>query len=73
MNYLAVEVGVITKMTPASCGGRTPLDPAIDVSYAVLSGAIGTSVTVTDGVSADGDPAANSATITAFPYLGAPQ
>jgi hypothetical protein len=71
-NYLAVEVGVITGGTPASCGGRTPLDPAIDVTYAVLSGAIGTSVTVTDGVSGDGD-AANAATISAFPYLGAPQ
>jgi hypothetical protein len=72
-NYLAVEVGVITGSTPASCGGRTPLDPAIDVTYAVLSGAIGSSVTVTDGVSGDGDPAGNAASLGAFPYLGTPQ
>jgi hypothetical protein len=72
-NYLAVEVGVITKSTPASCGGRTPLDPAINVTYAVVSGAIGTSVTVSDGVMADADPAANTASLSAFPYLGAPQ
>jgi hypothetical protein len=72
-NYLAVEVGVITGGTPASCGGRTPLDPAINVTYAVVSGALGTSVTVTDGVSRDGDPAANAATLTTFPYLGPPQ
>jgi hypothetical protein len=73
-NYLAVEVAVITGAAkPASCGGRTPLDPAIDVTYAVLSGAIGGSVTVTDGVSGDGDPATNTATLSAFPYLGMPQ
>ena len=37
-NYLAVEVGVISNQVPASCGGRTPLDSAIDTTYAVLSG-----------------------------------
>jgi hypothetical protein len=72
-NYLAVEVGVITGGPSASCGGRTPLDPAINVTYAVLSGALGTSIVVTDGVTGDGDPAANKASLTTFPYLGAPQ
>jgi len=71
-NYLAVEVGVITGGSPASCGGRTPLDPAINVTYAALSGGLLSGVAVTDGVSADGD-AAGAAQLTTFPYLGAPQ
>jgi hypothetical protein len=71
-NYLAVEVGVITGGQPASCGGRTPLDDAIDVTYAALSGGLLSGVPVVNGVTADGD-AAGTATLTAFPYLGAPQ
>jgi hypothetical protein len=70
-NYLAVEVGVITSAAPASCGGRTPLDPAIDVTYAALSGGLLSGVAVTDGVSADADTAA-AAQLTTFPFLGAP-
>lgn len=69
-NYLAVEVAVITGGTPATCGGRTPLDSAIDITYAVLSGDLAGGVT--DGVTKEADPAANSASLTAFPFLGAP-
>ncbi len=68
-NYLAVEVGVILNQAPASCGGRTPLDSAIDVTYAVLSGDL--SGGVTDGVTGDADTA-NVAQLTTFPFLGAP-
>jgi hypothetical protein len=67
-NYLAVEVGVITGQAPASCGGRTPLDSAIDTTYAVLSGDL--TGGVTDGVSGDADTA-NPAQLTTFPFLGA--
>lgn len=70
-NYLAVEVGVITGGAPASCGGRTPLDDAIDVTYAAVSGGILSGVAVVNGVTADGD-GANAATLSSFPYLGAP-
>ena len=67
-NYLAVEVSVITgAAAPASCGGRTPLDSAINTTYAVLSGDL--TGGVTDGVTGDADTA-NKATLT-FPYLGA--
>jgi len=69
-NYLAVEIAVITGGSAASCGGRTPLDPAINVTYAALSGDLATG-SVTDGVSADADTA-NSAQLTTFPFLGAP-
>ena len=69
-NYLAVEIGVILSSPAASCGGRTPLDPAINVTYAAASGSILSMVPVTDGVSADAD--ANAANLTTFPYLGAP-
>lgn len=71
-NYLAVEISVILGGSPASCGGRTPLDPAINVTYAAASGGILSQVAVTDGVMADADGASNTATLT-FPYLGAPQ
>lgn len=70
-NYLAVEIGVITNAAPASCGGRTPLDPAIDVTYAALSGGLLSGVSVTDGVSGEADTGA-SAQLTTFPFLGAP-
>ncbi len=69
-NYLAVEVGFITKTTPASCGGRTPLDNVIDVTYAVLSGGLISGVPVINGVTADAD--AIKANNTSFPFLGAP-
>ncbi len=70
-NYLAVEIAVITKGTPASCGGRTPLDNAIDVTYAALSGGLLSSVPVVTGVTADADTA-NAATLPTLPFLGAP-
>jgi len=71
-NYLAVEVSVITSGTPASCGGRTPLDNTIDTTYAVLSGGAFSAVPVVNGVTAEADPTANAANLTTFPYLGAP-
>lgn len=70
-NYLAVEIGVITGGAPASCGGRTPLDPAINVTYAAVSGGLLSNVAVTDGVTAEADSGA-SAQLTTFPFLGAP-
>ena len=54
-NYLAVEVGVILSSPPTSCGGRTPLDDAIDVTYAALSGGILSMVPVVNGVTADAE------------------
>jgi hypothetical protein len=70
-NYLAVEVAVITSGKPASCGGRTPLDNAIDTTYAALSGGLISQVAVVNGVTADADTA-NQAQLTMFPFLGAP-
>src|SRR2546423_4816481 len=70
-NYLAVEIGVITGAAPASCGGRTPLDPAINVTYAAASGGLLSGVAVVDGVTADADSGA-TAQLTTFPFLGAP-
>jgi hypothetical protein len=70
-NYLAVEVGVITGAAPGSCGGRTPLDHAINVTYAAASGGLLSGVAVTDGTTADADTGA-TAQLTTFPFLGAP-
>ena len=64
--YLAVE-GNAVGITNADCGGRTPLEDSIDVTYSVL--AIGKLSGVTDGVAKDND---GTASITAFPYLDTP-
>ena len=64
--YLAVE-GNAVGITNDDCGGRTPLEDTIDVTYSVL--AIGKLTGVTDGVAVDAD---GTASITAFPYLDTP-
>lgn len=64
--YLAVE-GNAVGITNSDCGGRTPLEDTIDVTYSVL--AIGKLTGVTDGVAKDAD---GTASITAFPYLDTP-
>lgn len=64
--YLAVE-GNAVGITNTDCGGRTPLEDTIDVTYSVL--AIGALSGVTDGVPKDAD---GTASITVFPYLDAP-
>lgn len=64
--YLAVE-GNAVGITNTDCGGRTPLEDTIDVTYSVL--AIGALSGVTDGITKDAD---GTASISAFPYLDAP-
>lgn len=62
--YLAVEANFLGN-TNDDCGGRTPLEDTIDVSYSVLSGAAG----VSDGIpeDADGDASASD-----FPFYDEP-
>jgi hypothetical protein len=63
--YLGVEANA-TKIIPnTDCGGRTPTEDVVDVSYSVL--AIGMTSGVTDGVSND-----STLSDTAFPFLAAP-
>jgi hypothetical protein len=64
--YLAVE-GNAVGITNDDCGGRTPLEDTIDVTYSVL--AIGALTGVNDGVPSDAD---GTASLTAFPYLDTP-
>ena len=64
--YLAVE-GNAVGITNTDCGGRTPLEDTIDVTYSVL--AIGALTGVGDGIPVDAD---GTASITAFPYLDTP-
>jgi len=64
--YLAVEANAVG-ITNTDCGGRTPLENSIDVTYSVL--AAGTLSGVTNGVTADNDGAAS---LTAFPFLDRP-
>lgn len=64
--YLAVE-GNAVGITNTDCGGRTPLEDTIDVTYSVL--AIGALTGVGDGIPKDAD---GTASLTAFPYLDTP-
>ena len=64
--YLAVE-GNALGITNDDCGGRTPLEDTIDVSYSVL--AIGALSGVGDGIAHDSD---GTASLTEFPFLNDP-
>jgi hypothetical protein len=63
---LAVE-GNAVGIPNGDCGGRTPLEDSIDVTYSVL--AIGALTGVDDGIPKDAD---GTASLTAFPYLDTP-
>src|SRR5438132_6474284 len=64
--YLAVEANAIG-IANTDCGGRTPLENTIDVTYSVL--AAGALSGVTNGVTIDGD---GTASLTTFPFLDRP-
>lgn len=59
--YLAVETG-----NANDCGGRTPLENTIDVTYAVVAGP---AVPVVNGITQDAD---GTASLTVFPFLANP-
>jgi len=64
--YLGVE-GNAVGITNTDCGGRTPLEDTIDVSYSVL--AIGALSGVTDGIASDTD---GTASLDDFPFYAPP-
>jgi hypothetical protein len=70
MQYLAVEAAVAGLPTGGDCGGRTPVEDTISLTYTVLiAGAGGLGTPITSGITkdADGNPMA-----TGFPFLGNP-
>jgi hypothetical protein len=64
-NYLSVEARFLG-LPFVACGGRTPLDDVIDVSFTVL--ASGLSGHVSDGIDADD----HTPSLTDFPFLADP-
>jgi hypothetical protein len=54
-------------VAPTDCGGRTPLENTIDVTYSAL--VTGMASGVTNGITSSADGNANTTT---FPFLGAP-
>ena len=64
--YLAVEANALG-IRNTDCGGRTPLENTIDITYSVL--ATGALTGVTNGLTKDAD---GTASITAFPFLDRP-
>jgi len=64
--YLAVETTAIG-IANTDCGGRTPLENSIDVTYSVV--AVGALTGVTNGITSDAD---GTAALTVFPFLDRP-
>ena len=64
--YLAVEANAIG-ITNTDCGGRTPLENTIDITYSVV--AVGALTGVTNGITSDAD---GTASLTVFPFLDQP-
>jgi len=64
--YLAVEANAVG-IANTDCGGRTPTEDTIDTTYSLL--ALGALSGVGDGISHDAD---GTASLTAFPFLAAP-
>jgi len=64
--YLAVEAKAIG-IGNTDCGGRTPLENTIDITYSVV--AVGALTGVTNGVTSDAD---GTASLTEFPFLDRP-
>ena len=64
--YLAVEANAIG-IVNTDCGGRTPLENTIDITYAVV--AVGALTGVTNGITSDAD---GTASLTTFPFLDRP-
>ena len=64
--YFAVEANAIG-IPNTDCGGRTPLENSIDVTYSLV--AIGAFTGVTNGITSDAD---GTASLTVFPFLDRP-
>lgn len=64
--YLAVEANAIG-IVNTDCGGRTPLENTIDITYSVV--AVGALTGVTNGITGDAD---GTASLTVFPFLDRP-
>jgi hypothetical protein len=65
--YLGVEANAVNAIPNSDCGGRTPLENTIDETYSLL--AIGAPSGVTNGILSDAD---STPSLSAFPFLGAP-
>jgi hypothetical protein len=66
LQYLAAEANAIG-IANTDCGGRTPLENTIDITYSVV--AVGALTGVTNGITRDAD---GTASLTAFPFLDRP-
>jgi hypothetical protein len=64
--YLAVEASAIG-IANTDCGGRTPLENTIDITYSLV--AVGALTGVTNGITSDAD---GTASLTVFPFLDRP-
>jgi hypothetical protein len=71
--YLAVELNALG-VTNTDCGGRTPTENTLDLTYNILAGTLTpTTLPAIPGPAVNGFTAATKAPTTTFPYLAAPQ
>lgn len=66
VQYLAVELNATGLVVNTDCGGRTPLEDVIDVTYTAVTNDL--TIPVGDGVDSDNVPQSN----TEFPFLAPP-
>lgn len=66
VQYLGVELHATGLVVNTDCGGRTPLEDVIDVTYTAVTNDL--SIPVGDGVNSDNVPQSN----TEFPFLAPP-
>ena len=64
--YLAVEANAIG-IANTDCGGRSPLENTIDITYSLV--AVGALTGVTNGITSDAD---GTASLTVFPFVDRP-
>jgi len=72
--YLGVEANATKFLTNTDCGGRTPLENTVDVTYQLAAAGTVCALTtaacpITNGIGADAE---GGASISAFPFLGNP-
>jgi len=71
--YLGVELLALKAITAVDCGGRTPAENTIDLTFNIVAGTLTPATLPTNpGIATNGITAAASPPSATFPYLAAP-
>jgi hypothetical protein len=73
VQYLGVELKTLGAITAVDCGGRTPAENTVDLTYNIVAGTLDpTKLPTTSGIATNGITAPASPPSATFPYLAAP-